>query len=222
MMDDTLSFHNHIDKVCAEVKKYSGLLMRTFSTRDPYIMKTLWSSIIQPRLDYCSQLWSPHKAGDIQKLENLLRSFTSKITSITHLPPWDRMNILQLRSIQRRHERYKIIYIWKIIENMVPDIGITTYTSTRHGRLCRIPPANSTRGAIQTLRENSLHVKGPKLFNAMPGTIRNLTDCSIDTFKRHLDKFLSTIPDQPRLSGYTNLCVTDNNSVLNMLKKFTK
>ncbi|MPC31824.1 hypothetical protein E2C01_025122 [Portunus trituberculatus] len=30
----------------------------------------LWKALIQPIQDYCSQLWSPHRKGDIQELVN--------------------------------------------------------------------------------------------------------------------------------------------------------
>ena len=39
-------------------------------------------ALIQPVLDYCSQLWSPHQAGDIQQLEAVQRAFTRKITGM--------------------------------------------------------------------------------------------------------------------------------------------
>ena len=35
---------------------------------------------------------------------------------------------------------YRIIYTWNILEGIVPNVGIQLYTSTRQGRLCRIPP----------------------------------------------------------------------------------
>ena len=150
MMSKNLTFSSHIEKVCAEAKKYSGLLMRSFTTRNPLIMKTLWNSIIQPRIDYCSQLWSPYKAGEILRLESLLRSFTAKITPIAHLTPWERLKALQMMSIQRRHGRYKIIFIWKNIEGLATNFGILTHESKRHGRLCQIPKLNNqAKRAIQ-------------------------------------------------------------------------
>ena len=55
---------------------------------------------------------------------------------------------------------------------------------------------------IQTLRENSFQVVGPKLFNSLPANIRNKSKCSIDDFKFVLDQFLSKIPDEPKVPGY--------------------
>lgn len=218
-MSGNLHFTDHANKVHLDVRKFSGIIMRTFQTRDPTLMRTLWTSVIQPRIDYCSQLWFPCKAGEIQKLEVLLRSFTSKIADISHLPPWERLKHLRLSSIERRMERYVVIYTWKILENLVPNTGISSHTSPRHGRLCSLPKiVTKCSKAIQTIRENSLNVKGPRLFNTIPEEIRNLSGCSVTTFKTHLDKYLDTIPDQPRLPGYTSQCEAETNSILHMRK----
>ena len=45
-------------------------------------------------------------------------------------------------------------------------------------------------------------MRGPQLFNVMPQHIQDLTNCSVDTFKAKLDKFLCTITDQPVIPGY--------------------
>ena len=36
-------------------------------------------------LDYCSQLWSPHKINEIEILEGIARSFTCRISEAMHL-----------------------------------------------------------------------------------------------------------------------------------------
>ena len=51
-------------------------------------------------------------------------------------------------------ERYRIIYVWKIIEGIAPNVGIETHMSTRHGRICKIPQINlCVTGTIRTIRE---------------------------------------------------------------------
>ena len=69
-------------------------------------------------LDYCSQLWSPHKINEIEKLEGMARSFTCRISEAMHLDYWERLSHLGLMSQQRRRERYQIIYAWKILEGL--------------------------------------------------------------------------------------------------------
>ena len=145
----TLSFTDHINTICSKVRQ----VMRTFHTRYMYTMKTLWCSIVQPHIDYCSQLWTPHRTGDIQKIESLFRSFSHQIKSISELNYWDRLSALKLYSQERRMERYRIIYVWKIIEGIAPNVGIETHMSTRHGRLCKIPQINlRVAGTIRTIR----------------------------------------------------------------------
>jgi hypothetical protein len=51
---------------------------------------------------------------------------------------WDRLQPLGLYSLQRRRERYVILYIWKMISGMVPNFEsetfrIETYHNERRG-----------------------------------------------------------------------------------------
>ena len=64
-MSNDFNFGRHIDKTCAEAKKYCSWTLRTFSARDKTTLLTLWKSIVQSRTDYCSQLWSPYKITEI-------------------------------------------------------------------------------------------------------------------------------------------------------------
>ncbi len=86
---------------------------------------------------------------------------------------WQRLHMLRMRSQQRRMERYRIIYTWKILQEMVPNPGIIARISPRRGRLCVIPNLNShASSAIKTMKDSSFMVHGPRLFNSLPQTIR--------------------------------------------------
>ena len=98
-------------------------------------------------------------------------------------------------------ERYRVLYVWKILEGISPNCGLEVAHSERRGREVKIPPIKAT-GRIQSLRESSFQVHGPKLFNSLPQAIRNLQKISIDDFKAKLDKYLETIPDEPKLPNY--------------------
>ena len=69
------------------------------------------------------------------------------------------------------------------------------------------------RQLIRSLYYTSLAIHGPRLFNSVPATIRNMTDCSVDTFKRCLDKYVKMVPDGPHISGYTALRRSESNSL---------
>ena len=73
-----------------------------------------------------------------------------------------------MNSQQRRIERYRIIYTWKVLEGKVPECGIEQNTeSVRHGRLCKIPQRKGTKN-IQKMRDSSFQSTGPHLFNSLP------------------------------------------------------
>ena len=92
-----------------------GWVLRTFRRRSKTTMLTLWRSMIQSRLDYCSQLWSPSDQSTISKLEGVARSFTSRITSMDKYDYWERLEQLRMYSQEGRRERYQIITIWKLV-----------------------------------------------------------------------------------------------------------
>ena len=204
-MSDDASFE--AQKVCKKVKQKCGWIQRTFYSREKKFMKHIFNTLVQPHLDYCSQIWYPPEGGQLEKLENLLKTFTSKIPAVKDLIYWDRLKELKMNSIQRRFERYKIIYTWKILENMVPNPGIQEMKSESKGRQVLIP---KLKPLMRTHREASFQVAGPNLFNKMPRHIRDLTKCSQEDFKKILDSYLSKIPDNPKTKGLVPAALTSD------------
>ena len=105
-------------------------------------------------------------------------------------------------SQERRMERYRIIYMWKILEGFAPDCGVEeAQINERLGRKVKIPSlVRNGRKGIQTLRENSFQINGARLFNSLPKKIRNIK-YSQDDFKDALDNYISEVPDQPRIGS---------------------
>ena len=130
------------------------------------------------------------------------------------------------RPQERRRERYTIIYIWRILEGQVPCINsldggakVKSIWHIRRGRECQIPSLNHhTPRNIQALKHATLPGRGQQHFNTLPRDIRNMTGCKVDMFKRRLDNYLSTIPDEPQVLGYTAQRRADSDSVLDMAK----
>ncbi|KAG0722655.1 hypothetical protein GWK47_005883 [Chionoecetes opilio] len=79
------------------------------------------------------------------------------------------------------------------------------------GRKCsrRTLPSKAP-GRCKTLLAARLAHEGPKIFNRLPKNVRNITGCSVNTFKYGLDKILRTVPDEPPVPGYTAKFTTSN------------
>ena len=75
-MYSNCSFEFHIQNLCEKCSNLSGWILRIFTTRDIITMMTLFKSLVPPRFNYGSQLWSPHLVKHIDQLEKILRSFT--------------------------------------------------------------------------------------------------------------------------------------------------
>ena len=169
-------------------------------------MLTLLKVLILPRMDYCSILWAPFKVEEIRKIEKIQSNFTKHINipGIKEMDYWTRLKELGLYSVQRRFERYKIIYVWKILHGLVinPGIEFNDNLGSRNGLTCKIPKHT------MNIREKSFLINGPRLFNSLPKEVREFpmkniqnAQSSIDQFKNQLDNFLKNIPDEPNLSG---------------------
>merc|ERR1719319_802946 len=202
-MSADLTFTKQIDKVTTSCRKLCGWVMRTFRTRNPKVMVTIWKSLLQSKLDYCSQLWSPHLASDINRLEDVQRKYTAKIQGMETLNYRERLRILKMNSQERRRDRYAVIFIWKVAMGLVEGYPMEfTAATNRRGRECRVQ--NVVRNApspVKKARENSLAVKGAKMFNLLPSHIRNITSEKVDVFKSSLDFFLKSVPDEPTIEG---------------------
>ena len=97
-----------------------------------------------------------------------------------------------------------------------PSVSNIAYKeSIRRGRSCVLPSLN---GKTAKLREASLAYQGAKLFNALPKEIRELKQLPFDKFKTALDVFLSKVPDEPQIVGYTAGRRASSNCVYDMAK----
>ena len=198
-----LSWSRQTEEAIAKARVMAGWALRTFCTREKEPMKTLWNALIRPNLDYCSPLWSPrpsnYKAIDL--LEDTQRSFTRKIKGMENIDYAHRLKKLKMYSTQRRHERYKILYIYKIKENIVPNIskenGIGFKNNLRHGCRCEVPKY-PLRGKSIRAREDSFALTASNLWNSLPRQIRDITGKDLNFFKCKLDKALENYPDIPR------------------------
>ena len=166
LLSRNCTFKIQIDNVVSTANKLCAWILRTFRTRTSKLMILLWKSLVLSKLDYCSQLWSPTAKGDIQKLEMVQRSFIRKIDEIKNLSYWDQLKKVKLYSLERRRERYMIIYIWRILEHQVPDFTVNKIHSLneggRLGRRSSSPLVNSYASSeMKKVRYSSLSVRGP-------------------------------------------------------------
>lgn len=209
-ISENLSFDKHIMNITNDAKKYAGWILRLIKSRDPEVVMLLYKTYVSPRLEYSSPLWSPHLVKHITKIESVQRTVTSKIQGMEHLNYWERLQQLNMFSLQRRRERYQIIHIWKISQGIIPnDLDLKFYETSRHGLKCRRPRYNPRSRYISTVKFNSFTSNGPALFNVTPVKIKAAKN--LNSFKNKLQVFLKSFPDNPPTPNYIG---QNKNSIL--------
>ena len=114
-------------------------------------------------------------------------------------------------SLQRRRERFVILQMWKILNQLCPnDIQVRFTDNGRRGIQADVPPLNrNSASRHQTSYDNSFAVLGPRLWNLLPCELGKLQ--GKETFKSHLTKYLCSFPDEPPVGGYS---CSNGNSIL--------
>ena len=73
------SITKQIRRVATKTRETSGWALRTFKSCKRSLLLTLWKTLVIPHFDYCSQFWSPIKAGQIQELEVIQKALIKNI-----------------------------------------------------------------------------------------------------------------------------------------------
>ena len=69
---------------------------------------------------------------------------------------------------------------------------------TRRGREYVVAEIiQSSPVTVRRVRDNSLSVKGAKMFNLLPSELRNISSDKVQHIKTKLDTFLMKVPNQP-------------------------
>jgi hypothetical protein len=72
-------------------------------------------------------VWAPTDVASIMAIEAVQRAYTRRIHGMSGVERpdyWTRLKALKLYSLERRMERYTVLYLWKIIRGLGPDSPI--------------------------------------------------------------------------------------------------
>ena len=236
-MSADCTFDYHINNIIKGGQKMSAWALRTFRTRATIPMLILLKSLVISKMEYASILWSPTDIGNIRNLENVQRRFTSKFGIFRKLNPttgyvecyvdyWERLKRLKIYSLERRRERYMILYMYKIFIGLAPDLGFLSDFTMRGGAKYFAKYNHHASSNVKSLRFSSFFTQGPRLFNLLPVNLRTPIptptrkeqDKRMKWFKRRLDKWLELIPDEPNTEELTPYRAADSNSVVGQMR----
>ena len=120
-VSNDLTFSEQIEAAILSGSQMAGWVLRTFRGRSIAVMLTVLKSLIQPRLDYCSVLWSARDQSAINRLERVQKQFVSQIKDdlLKGLNYWEKLSTVQVFSQERRREHFIICLLWKLSQGLV-------------------------------------------------------------------------------------------------------
>ena len=87
IVSHNLTWSNHFKVICSKAYSALALIRRTFSNHSAVsTKKQLYLSLVHSQFSYCSQIWRPHLACDIKRLEQVQRRATKSIIPVVTRP----------------------------------------------------------------------------------------------------------------------------------------
>ena len=124
-MTDDAKFDVHISNIIKKAKQKIGWFCRSFRNREIEFMRKMYVSYIRPQLEYCSVLWGPPSGPILDKIEKVQCDFLKLVPSLKNLSYSEKLKRMKITSMERRFDRYRILYIKKMLLGKVSNIGYT-------------------------------------------------------------------------------------------------
>ena len=220
-----LKFEEHIEKIVTMGKIAMSEIMTTFMIREMESMLLIYKTYVRSKMEYGNIIWSPNEFKSIDKIEKVQQAFTKQIKGLENLDYYERLRRCGLFSMERRRERYLIIYGWQQLEGIKENQMNLRESEVGRTRRIQLPdvPYNGINGlrilpSAKTKLANSPARRTMALFNCLPVNLREIRGKSTNYFKLKLDEWIKKIPDQPKCKGYEARTQADTNSIVDQIR----
>ena len=178
----------------AAARKARGKLFElkaTLSTRKAEVFIPLYKAMVRPHLEYCVQAWAPYLKKDIECIERVQRLATRMVSGLRGRNYKERLESLDLFSMERRRIRGDLIETFKIMKGLagLDAKGLFTRAlvdSTRGHALKLSKPRNQLN-----VRANFFTSRVIDGWNKLPSDLINCQ--TVADFKGKLDKVWSRL-----------------------------
>ena len=194
-LDQYLTWSANIDNLCSAISSKISLLRQLAEYVPICVQKRFYQGYILPLIDYGSITWGTTSIANIQRLSKLQKRAARIILKANFDTPSSLMfQELGLLSVENRLKYNKAVITYRALNNLTPDYlsELLTPLSEIHSLNLR----SSENGLLHiplsrtTIFDNSFTCSAPKLWNALPQTVR--ASGSLVTFKKNLKHCLNS------------------------------
>ena len=189
MLDETLSWKNHIENIRSKISKGIGIIMKARNLLVSKTLLTLYYSFVYPHLSYCIEVW-----GSAYKTHlDVLLKLQKKALRIIHSVPKDHKSKMLFKSdkvltIYQLYQYSVVLFMYKFVRQVLPPLfkGFFEHSTSdydmRGQHLLRIPKCSSNFSQMR------IRYTGTKLFNMLCSKVSR--SCSYHTYKKNLKKYV--------------------------------
>ena len=190
VIDNKLTFADHMSEKINKANKIVVLIRRTFVHLDSKIFKAIYTAIVRPIIEYANQVWCPHLVKDLEALENVQRRATKLVPELKDLPYEERLRKLNLPTLAYRRSRGDMIETYKIINQKYDQDCVEGIFQMREDDVTR---GNTKkifkRRSRLNLRKYSFPNRVVDKWNDLPEWVVNAD--TVEKFEHQLDKVWS-------------------------------
>ena len=176
-------FSTHCSNMVKKANRMLGYIKSSISSRRKNVILPLYRSLVRPHLEYAVQFWSPHFRNDISCIEKVQRRATRMIEAMKGKTYEERLESLNMFSLEKRRRRGDLIETFKIIKgiNNVRKLwDVKTNDRTRGHELKLV----KTRSRL-LLRQSFFTLRTVNDWNSLDNEVSTID--SIGGFKRFID-----------------------------------
>lgn len=188
-INSDLSWCPHVTNLCNKTRRLIGLLYRRFYKHAASsTLLQLYKSFIRPHLEYCSVVWNPYLACDIESLEKVQR-FALRVClknwTASHEQLYSQSNVPPL-SVRRSNA--SLCHLYKLVNDLIDypnsplDFRVIQHNS-RHSHVRQLRDIHSRTAQFQ----HSFFPGTIALWNSLPHNV--LSSPSFLSFKSRLNQF---------------------------------
>jgi ribonuclease P/MRP protein subunit RPP40 len=119
IVSETGNVSEHVKAVALRARRLTGIMLRTFRSRKQSVILPVLKSIIRPVLEYASPVWCPGLQKDIKEIESVQRKITKCIHGLKTKHYAERLQILNLPTLEKRRTYFDLLECYKIINGLV-------------------------------------------------------------------------------------------------------
>jgi ribonuclease P/MRP protein subunit RPP40 len=148
IIDGKLLFSKHIEAITSKATAALGFIKRfCYDITDTQTLKTLYYSLVQSHLEYCSVVWLPFYEIHKNRIESILKQFSmfvlkeypSAANNYKITPYSQRLGKLNMTSLNRRRINASILFMYDVLNGLsnCPTIADDLITNANNRNLRR-------------------------------------------------------------------------------------